>query len=75
MRIAAWLISSFNNLDRGQQLGIKLGAMVFLITEIFLGLVSRTACIVVFLLMLLFATLALIVALCYGEYDEWINRQ
>lgn len=75
MRIAAWLISSFNNLDRGQQLGIQLGAMLFLITEIFLGLISPPACIVIFSLTLLFATLALIVALCYGGYDEWIKRQ
>lgn len=75
MRILAWLISSFNNLDHGQRLGIKLGAMLFLIIEIFLWLVSTPACIVVFLLTLFFVILAIIVALCYGGYDEWIKRQ
>lgn len=75
MRIAAWLISRFNDLKHGQQLGVKLASIVFLITEIFLGLVSPPACIVVFALVLGFSTLAIIVSLFYGDYDEWLEDE
>lgn len=75
MRIAAWLISRFNDLKHGQKLGVKLASIVFLITEIFLGLVSPLACIVIFAILLGLSTLYLIVALLYGGYDDWLKDE
>lgn len=75
MRIAAWLISRFNDLKHGQKLGVKLASIVFLITEIFLGLVLPPACIAIFAILLGISTLFLIVALLYGGYDDWLEEE
>lgn len=74
MRIAAWLISRFNDLKHGQKLGVKLASIVFLITEIFLWLVAPPACIAIFAILLGISTLFLIVALLYGGYDDWLEE-